>query len=485
MAEDQTSKTLTIEQRYEILQMLESGQNRRKITRKYGVSRPIVACIYAERMLIKRHFETNPVYTDPFARHISSSRSAEFERALYLWCKRCMKNNIEITGVEIQKKALELNDKLKGESHFKASKGWLQSFRNRCGISRTDVKRDFPIPTKPATDTFKVNFKKFLQKGEYALENVYNASYTAIMWKAVPEGTLIFPHEKLTTSQEICEDHVTILFCANATGCHKLPLLVIGRTADIRSSHNLNTNAPTTIYTANANAWMNNSIFNLWFEECFIKSVKERQEMNRGREKTLLLLGSDRSLPDLNNLNKRDKFVTVMSTPLDVTHFIQPMNCGIITCFKRKYRKELVKALMPLPRYNTRSEVIDIYEELNAWDCCCIMRDAWSYVEDEIMEIAWNVILKYEFRLNMDFTPNVCNDVGETVELLHSLPGCERCDSSSVHNWFLIDNIRNIITKVYTDKVIRDFQNKTLYEGYIDTVDDGADPSYAKFPRFS
>ncbi|XP_043591771.1 jerky protein homolog-like [Bombus pyrosoma] len=485
MAEDQTSRTLTIEQKYEILQMLESGQDRRNITRKYGVPRAMMASIYAERMLIKRHFETNPVFNDTFEKFIPLSRKSQFERALYLWCKRCMKNNIEISGVEIHEKALELNDKLKGESHFKASKGWLYSFRSRHHISRTDVRRDFPLPTKPATDTFKANFKKILQNGEYALENVYNAAYTAILWKAVPEGALIFPHEKLTTSKEICEDHVTTLFCANATGCHKLPVLVIGRTADIRSLHNLNTNAPTTIYTANANAWMNDSIFNLWFEECFIKSVKERQEKNGGREQTLLLLGSDRLLPDLNYLNIRDSFVTVMSPPYDVTELIQPMNCGIIACFKRKYRKELVKALMPLPTFNTGREVIDLHEELNAWDCCRIVRDAWSYVDCVTMTMAWRNLLKFEHKLRVDFSGNINNDVSETVELLHSLPGCEGCDPSSAINWFTIDNIRNIISKLHTDEVIRAFKNKTLYDEDIDSVDDEAGPSGAKFPRFS
>jgi hypothetical protein len=138
---------------------------------------------------------------------------------------------------------------------------------------------------------------------------------------------------------------------------------------ETQSSYNFNTHAFSTIYTANINAWINSTIFNLWFEECFLESVKERQEKNGSREKTLLLLDNTKSLPNLEDLNKKDEFVTLMSPPLDVTPLRQPMNCGIIVCFKQKYRKELVKTLMPLPICNTEKKLINIHKELNMWDC--------------------------------------------------------------------------------------------------------------------
>ncbi|XP_043604643.1 jerky protein homolog, partial [Bombus pyrosoma] len=225
MAENRKPKTLTIEQKYEILQMLERGQTRRIVAEKYNISSASVSYIYLHRKEIKEYFETNPVITSCVTQRLTLSQSVNLDRVLYQWCIRCMKNNVGITGVEIQKKALELNEKLNRDSYFKAGESWLQNFRNRHHISHTDVRQDFPIPTTAAADTFKVDFNTLLQNEGYTLENVYNANYTAIMWKAVPKETLTFRHAKSTSSQKMCEDHVTTLFCANATGCHKLPVL--------------------------------------------------------------------------------------------------------------------------------------------------------------------------------------------------------------------------------------------------------------------
>ncbi|XP_060819664.1 jerky protein homolog-like [Bombus pascuorum] len=194
-----------------------------------------------------------------------------------------------------------------------ASDRWFQHFRNRNRINPTNIRQDSPTPSTAAGNTFRVHFSRILQNEEFKLENVYNAGYTPIMWKSVPKETSIFRRGQSTASQKMCGNHVTTLLCANVTGCHKLPVLIIGRTMEPQSSNNLNTNTFSIMYRANTNAWMDSTIFNEWFTECFLESVKKRQEKNGRREKTLLLLDNSKLHPDLNDLNKKDEFVTVMS----------------------------------------------------------------------------------------------------------------------------------------------------------------------------
>lgn len=86
------------------------------------------------------------------------------------------------------------------------------------------------------------------------------------------------------------KDYVTTLLCTNATGCHKLSVLIIGRIVETQGSYNLNTNASSTIYIGTTTAWMNSKIFNKWFEKYFLESVKERQRKNGRRENTLLIV---------------------------------------------------------------------------------------------------------------------------------------------------------------------------------------------------
>jgi hypothetical protein len=104
---------------------------------------------------------------------------------------------------------------------------WLKSFRLRHPIHKADIIEDYRVPNEVAADTFKADFIKLLAHEGYTLENVYTADNTTLMWRAVPQQTLFFYHEKSTANQKVIADRVTVL-CANATGCHKMPVLIIG-----------------------------------------------------------------------------------------------------------------------------------------------------------------------------------------------------------------------------------------------------------------
>ncbi|XP_043604782.1 tigger transposable element-derived protein 2-like [Bombus pyrosoma] len=388
------SRSLLIpERKNEILQRIDRGDHYRVRAKKYGIAISTVANIKTRAEELKQSLRINSPAATSSTKHLRKAHSMNLGKVLYQWYKRCKDNNIQITGIQLRKKALELNKKINGDPTFRASHVWMSSFK-ACNFIDVTESRNFPTPDKAAVDNFKAEFITFLQNEGCTLEHVYNANYTAIMWKAAPEKTLIFHRGKSTSSKKKCEDHITTLFCANATR-----------------------------YT---NALMDSTIFNQWFEKHFLKSVKEKQLKNGRREKTLLLLGNVHSRHDLEELNKKDKFVTVKRFPCDVTPLIEPMDHGIITCFKRKYRKELMKTFMPLPIYNKEEEVIELYKELSMWYCCRIVHVAWSYVDDAIMINAWDSLLKHKIMWKGEYTEKRETNVFKTLQLLHSLPGCER-----------------------------------------------------------
>jgi hypothetical protein len=61
---------------------------------------------------------------------------------------------------------------------------------------------------------------------------------------------------------------------------------------------------------------------------------------------------------------------------------MQPMDCGIIECFQRMYIKELVETLIPLPHSRTQNDVVSNHKDLIMWDCCRMIQDSWSYIEN-------------------------------------------------------------------------------------------------------
>jgi hypothetical protein len=323
--------------KYDIIQMRDRGVHRYVILKKYDIALSTLSHMKAPREEIIRRYETNIVIPTRTSRSMSCRKIKDLEGILYHWLIQCRTHNIKITGLHIKKKTQEINKKLNLHTNFRAGRDWVRNFRVRYCITEDDIYRDFPTATEAGAKTFKAEFKKHLKDEECTLENVYNVVYVPIMWKLVPEKTVIFKRAKSTGNQEMCEDHVTALFCVNASGCHKLPILIIGSEEINRSLCNFETSTISTIYKSKSHAWMDSTIFNEWFEQHFLKSVREKQK-NGKREKTVLLLDNTRLLFDLKNLNEKDEFVTVESIPNDVSQFLQPICSGIILCFLRKYR---------------------------------------------------------------------------------------------------------------------------------------------------
>ncbi|XP_068967628.1 tigger transposable element-derived protein 2-like [Bombus flavifrons] len=396
--------------KYEIVQMLEAGESESVVAGMYGISPSTVNNVYVHRKQIKKYFDLNEGAVDYSIKRLPYLRMLNLERVLYQWCT---KEKMQLSGLDMQKKALEFNGNLNIDPDFKATKDWLRKFTERHGIPNAKVIRYFPTQTKAALNDIKAYFLKFLQNNGITFQNVYSVRYTPVMWKAVPKETSIVSRVKSTGDQAMCEDYVTVLFCANATGCHKLPVLIIGSITEPQSSAILNTDGISTIYKVNANAWMDTIVFNQWFEEHFLKSVKERQEKNGCRQKILLLLDNTRLLHDLKDLNGKDTFVTVMSFPFDIPPDIQPMNDEVIACFKR---------------------------------ICRMAHDAWSYVDNAMLKSEWYILLGHNPSCD-EFIYMLIKDIKETTAYLHTLRGCKQCHEVCVLNWFKIESIHDIVMK--------------------------------------
>ncbi|XP_033361880.1 jerky protein homolog-like [Bombus vosnesenskii] len=466
---------LTITDKYNILMMRDRGEIRQTIMEKYGVALSTLHTIYVKSEEITKQYG--------LIMGLTRRRLQDVDKVVYQWYLRCKERKVQMTGADIQREALEINEKLNGHPRFKASTTWLRGFKERYNITTADIRQNIQAANEfTAAEAFKADFNRFLQEGGFTLRNVYNAVYTTVMWKAVPENSCIFNRAKSTGNLEMCEDYVTALFCANATGCHTMPVLIIGNP---QSSSVLNTDIFPTIYNVNTKVWMDSSIFKQWYKEYFLESIKERQRENGSEDKYLLLVDNIMSLHDVNDINNIDPLVEVKSPPPNAAALSQPMNCGIITCFKRKYRIELLKTIRPLSIYNTEEEVIDLYKELCVWDFCRFVNDAWTLIGHSILVNSWDNLLRPIDMRRTQYTETWDADISNAVELLHTLPGCEQCQKVHVFRWFNMDNGHDIIKKVCTNEVLREFKNDTLCPVNINIIDDEAGPSRAKFSKRS
>lgn len=124
----------------------------------------------------------------------------------------------------------------------------------------------------------------------------------------------------------VCEikkakERVTVLFCCSATG-EKLKPLVIHKSQRPRSfGHMPHSDLPVD-YAWNSKAWMTTTIWQLWLEDLNDEMVKQNR-------KILLFIDNCPSHADseLSNVN-------LMFLPANTTSRLQPLDAGIIKCFK-------------------------------------------------------------------------------------------------------------------------------------------------------
>lgn len=154
------------------------------------------------------------------------------EKALYMWITQINSHNICINGSIITEKAKEFSIKL-GIDGCSFSSGWLTRFKNRYQISSKTLHGEAGSAVMEDVEKRIVELKVELSK--YSKNDIYNADETGLFYRLGPNKTLSsFKRSGTKNSKE----RITILFCANASGTHKLKPLVIGKSLKPRCFKN-------------------------------------------------------------------------------------------------------------------------------------------------------------------------------------------------------------------------------------------------------
>ena len=128
---------------------------------------------------------------------------------------------------------------------------------------------------------------------------------------------------------KLSKDKLTVLVTASMAG-EKLPPLVIGKSANPRCFKNVK-KLPLP-YEHNTKAWMTSTIFEKWVKKLDL-------QMRKRERKIALVLDNCTAHPSVSSLTN----VKLVFLPPNTTAKTQPMDAGVIRCFKAHYRKNLAK----------------------------------------------------------------------------------------------------------------------------------------------
>lgn len=157
---------------------------------------------------------------------------------------------------------------------LQASNGWLAGFKSRHGIRKLQIKGEKSSADTTAANSFINRFTEDVALGGYHAQNIYNADETGMFWKLLPDSTLALANEKQAFGSKLSKERITLLFCANSTGTHKIDVLAIGKAARPRGFP-ANADLIPVKYRHSKKAWMTREIFEWWYDNVFIPQVEE------------------------------------------------------------------------------------------------------------------------------------------------------------------------------------------------------------------
>lgn len=333
---------------------------------KYGIGSSTVSDILKKADIYIRQHE---VQNGP--KRIRIDASCKFDQLntlLWTWFQAARAKNLPISGPILQEKGLEFSVEI-GIPEFKASNGWLESWKNRYGIRQFKVSGEKADVDMKTVDDYKSKLPEIFR--DYKPCDRFNADELGCYFRALPDKTL-------ATKQDDCsgiktsKERITVLLTCSQTG-EKLMPLVIGKYGKPRCFKRTENNDLSSIqYEFNKKAWMTSIIFTEWLK-------KLNSMMRRENRKIMLFVDNATShvAPEMSN-------VKIEFLPPNTTSVLQPCDQGIIRAFKARYRKMLLQhIIVKMNETSTASELIKSVDMLHAisW-----IVKAWNSTETDTIK---------------------------------------------------------------------------------------------------
>lgn len=290
-----------------------------------------------------------------------------------------------LSGDIICEKAKFFYQQLTGADNFKASSGWLQKFKERCGIRQLSISGEILSSNVNAVQPFKEKLLSKINEMGLQLEQIYNADESGLFWRILPNKTLAHSGEKSAPGRKISKERVTFMPCANAAGSHKLRLLVLGKAKKPRAFGN---SFIPVCYKGQKKGWVTKEIFREWFHTEFVPSVRQKLREINLPQKAILILDNAPGHPE--NLVSDDNQIWVMYMPPNCTPLIQPMDQHVIQAVKLFYRKQLLKKIV-----NSQIDIPTTLKNINLKDVVFTLDEAWQKVSNELIKKSWRKLLPH------------------------------------------------------------------------------------------
>ncbi|NWR45039.1 TIGD4 protein, partial [Regulus satrapa] len=358
-------KSISIEEKIDIISAVESGKKKADVAAKYGIKRNSLSSIMKNKEKVLEAFET--LRFDPKRKRLRTAFYADLEEALMKWYRIAQCLNVPVNGPMLRLKANDFAKKL-GHSDFKCSNGWLDRFKSRYGlVFRAQPVEAAATPSVGAPTLWYQNVLPYYLN-DYRPKNVFYVQETGLLYQMLPRNTFAFKGKTCSVGEQSRES-VTVVVGTNMDGSEKLPLLVIGKSKSPRSSSDVKS-LPVD-YEAHDRACMTSGIFEQWMHKLDNRFQAEQRRV-------VILVDSLPAHTEVKNL----KSVKLVFFPPDSSSCIA-MKERIIRHLKVKYRHCLIKRFVDCVE-NNKEFMLTLFDAIEMLHLC------WREVTPETIVKSYN-----------------------------------------------------------------------------------------------
>jgi hypothetical protein len=303
---------------------------------------------------------------------------------------------------------------------------------------------------------------------------------TGLFFRLLPKYSILMPNEDIssTRGKKKTKDRVSLIVCANASGTHKIPCVMIRKPEKPTCIKNQQWPVP---YFNQAKAWMDVETCWKWFNEVFVPEIKRRT----GHPVFLLM----DNVPGHFNAFERGN-IRIIFFPPNCTSWKQPCDMGIIATLKKRYKYLYLKDILDFYELDERLKQrkrelgkrlrrgvvgVSYGNPAHLLDAASYVNEAWDSVSSSSIKNAFN---KVEL-MNLEPEPGaesennvIATELAQTIESLNL-----SINQSELEEFVHIDDESN---EEYAIAVLEDIEelleSMKINEAWLDENSDANQP---------
>ncbi|XP_001604398.2 jerky protein homolog-like [Nasonia vitripennis] len=365
-------KNFSLQEKVKVLDDVKLGRSKAEVRKEYGIGESTLRrWVHDEQKIRDALHEENAS-----RKKLRPDDNPYVGEALIAWYNRCKQQNVQLSGLMLREKALELNKLLGGKENFTASNDWFNNWKRKYGLP--DLTFAEECNNKPLEDSavsqLTMTLSNAVEEESLLRCQIFKCDKTVLNYKSLP-------------NRRFAGDRITIMACGNADGSLKLPLVVLGKSVKSTTLMNLQNSLPV-FYAHQTTLWIDSDVLNEWFDNEFTPRVTEFLKARSLPLKAILIA---ENVPTDAFQNRPTSELQIHLILHNLSLVIGPMDNESLESIKMNYEHKLLRSI--ISAQDDGETMADHLQKINLRDFIYWISNAWDEVKPSTIVKCWKKLL--------------------------------------------------------------------------------------------